>query len=198
MKRLLIASSMVFALTSGSAFAADLPPPAYKAPPPPAPTWTGCYITGGVGYGLWNQDHWVDFAPANGGGTTVQTTDGGRGWLGRFGGGCDYQFGVAGLGNFTIGAFGDYDVMGLSGTISLNEILPATGQSLASNENESGAWYAGVRLGYLITPSVNGFVSGGWTQTRFGSLTEYNTGLATPAGYGYSAYLHWLVPWRRL
>jgi outer membrane immunogenic protein len=58
MKKLLLASITGLALASGSAFAADMPvkAPYYKAPPPPAYSWTGCYIDGGGGYGMYNQD----------------------------------------------------------------------------------------------------------------------------------------------
>jgi outer membrane immunogenic protein len=192
MKRILIASAATLALSAGSAFAADMgaPAPYYKAPPPPpAYTWTGCYVDAGAGYGLWNQDHSVAFGAAQGGGSTVQTTDGGRGWLGRFGGGCDYQL-SGGLSSWVVGAFADYDVMDLTGTISLNEVSAVTGSPLAANENEQGAWYAGGRLGYLITPTVMGFVSGGWTETKFGSLTEYQTFGGAAAGFGYPSHIY--------
>jgi outer membrane immunogenic protein len=198
MKRVLVASLAAVALSASSAFAADLPPasaPYYKAPPPP-PTysWTGCYIDGGAGYGLWNQDHNVTFAPGATAPSNVQTTDGGRGWLGRFGGGCDYQLG-GNLSNWVVGAFADYDVMDLTGTISLNEVTVPAGVPLAANEKERGAWYAGGRLGYLITPTVMGFVSGGWTETRFDSLNEYltTTGAANPFSYGAQTYNGWFL-----
>src|SRR5215469_13712729 len=66
MKKLLVASLAGLALTTGSALAADLGQPLYKAPPPPpAPVtnWTGCYIDGGVGYGFWRQDHFSETDP---------------------------------------------------------------------------------------------------------------------------------------
>lgn len=39
----------------GAASAADMGMP-YKAPlpPPPVVSWTGCYVDGGWGYGVWN------------------------------------------------------------------------------------------------------------------------------------------------
>src|SRR5262245_25292482 len=106
MNKLLIATAAVAFATVGTAGAADLPT---KAPPmtaaAPAMSWTGCYITGGVGYGMWNQDE-VERAF---GLATASYTNGGRGWLGRVGGGCDYQFNPS----FVIGAFGDYDFANL-------------------------------------------------------------------------------------
>lgn len=107
MKKLLLASLAGLILTTGWAVAADIatPAPIYKAPPPapPVASWTGCYIDGGAGYGLFNQDH-VTALPA--GGATVPETDGGRGWLGRFGGGCDYQTPLFDN-RLVVGVFGD-------------------------------------------------------------------------------------------
>jgi outer membrane immunogenic protein len=134
MKRFLLASTFALAVASGSAFAADMspPPPAYKAPPPPAPTWTGCYIDGGVGYGMWNIDHTTETIPG-----LVQLspsqTDGGRGWLGRVGGGCDYQFPVGGVGDFVVGAFGDYDFMSLTGSLNDPDVGPGGAFSQATS-----------------------------------------------------------------
>ena len=60
MHRTFVASLISVGLMSGAAMAADLPMPApapvYKAPPPPVYNWTGCYIGGGGGYGMWGQD----------------------------------------------------------------------------------------------------------------------------------------------
>lgn len=161
MKKLLIASAASLALSASSAFAADMQMP-LKAPPPPPPavSWTGCYVDGGIGYGMYNQDSRSETFP---GLVPIGTevTNGGRGWLGRLGGGCDYQFGVGGLGNFVIGAFGDHDFMDLHGTFS-DPSGPVTG-----SEKELGAWYAGGRLGYLVTPTLLTYVDGGYTQTHF-------------------------------
>src|SRR5580692_872617 len=88
MKTLLIASTIGFALASGSAMAADLP----LKSPAPVVSWTGCYVDGGIGYGLWNQKHYAEFdTPFTPESPTVNT--GGEGWLGRAGGGCDFQIG---------------------------------------------------------------------------------------------------------
>jgi outer membrane immunogenic protein len=182
MNRILLASALGLALASGSAFAADMspPPPMYKAPPPPAPTWTGCYIDGGVGYGLWNQDH-SNFNPGFTPTTTQTTTDGGRGWLGRVGGGCDYQFPISGLGNFVVGAFGDYDFMGLNGTNQPELVLGGSPEMF--NVKETGAGYVGGRIGYLPYPDLMAFFSGGWTGTRFTNSTEVLTFNGAPSGF---------------
>ena len=159
-------------MASGSAFAADMspPPPMYKAPPPPPPTWTGCYVDGGVGYGMWNQDHYAETFP---GPPFTQldlsSTTGGRGWLGRLGAGCDYQFSAFNS-NYVIGAFGDYDFMGLSGNYD-DPFNFWTGK-----ENESGAWAVGARIGYLVTPTLLAFFDGGYTQTRFDQVNLFHSG----------------------
>ncbi len=183
MKKLLLSSAAVLAFAGSSAFAADLrmPVKAPYAPPPVVTSWTGCYIDGGVGYGMNNQDESISF----GGLTSGANTNGGRGWLGRVGGGCDYQFGSS----WVIGAFGDYDFMNISGTAAPANFsaLGAGGPPVGATNKESSAWYAGGRLGYLISPDVLGFVSGGWTETRFDQRNNYflltgaTAGISLPA-----------------
>jgi outer membrane immunogenic protein len=170
MKRLLLSSLTGLILTTGSALAADLyapaPAPAYKAPPPPPPavSWTGCYIDGGVGYGMWNEDHYSETFPGLAA-TSVSTTSGGQGWLGRLGAGCDYQLGSS----FVIGAFGDYSFMHLHGTF--DDPVGFGAGALAGGANEWGAWAVGGRLGYLITPALLTYVNGGYTEARFGGMS---------------------------
>jgi outer membrane immunogenic protein len=155
-------------LTSLSAFAlgapvlaADMgvPMKAPMAPPPlPAPTWTGCYVDGGFGYGVSNIDH--NFQSTLPQFTTVQTTSGGRGWLGTVGGGCDYQFSPgSGFGNWVVGAFGDYQFMNIHR--NFQETLTS------GNLEESSAWDVGGRIGYLVTPNVFTYWNGGYSQTHF-------------------------------
>ena len=59
MKKFALALTALAAFT-GSAVAADLPPaPAYSRAPAvvaPAPSWTGFYIFGGAGGGVWDAD----------------------------------------------------------------------------------------------------------------------------------------------
>ena len=160
MNKLLIATTAAVALaTVGTAGAADLP---MKAPPmvaaAPIYTWTGCYISGGVGYGMFDQEHFAFTTPPAPAFSTLSADTGGRGWLGRVGVGCDYQVGPS----FVIGAFGDFDWMNLR-THTFNNLFPALG----AEEKESASWAAGVRVGWLPYPNLLTFVSGGWTQARF-------------------------------
>jgi outer membrane immunogenic protein len=172
-----------------------LPPP--PPPPPPAYSWTGCYIDAGAGYGFWNQDNRLTgtaFGGPPGGplvpvGTTstLTTTNGGRGWLGRFGGGCDYQTPLFNN-RFVVGVFGDYDVMSLLGSDSIGEACTICGAGtppIMASEKETGAWYVGGRIGYLVNPAFLAFVDGGYTQTRFAQSEEFfiGSGAGVPVGY---------------
>jgi outer membrane immunogenic protein len=179
MKKFTLAAATFAALT-GSAIAADLPRkgPAYVAPAPvPVATWTGCYLTGGIGYGMWNQDNQVfDGGVA----LDAQHTDGGRGWLGRVGGGCDYQFWQ----RFVVGALADYDFANLKGNIS----APSLG-NIGGEEKMNWAWAAGGRLGYLPWDTLMVYVSGGYTQAHFnGTIFTPDANAFTTPGTTYSGW----------
>ncbi len=186
MKKVLVGSIAAIALSASSAFAADLPPastPYYKAPPPPPSyTWTGCYVDGGVGYGMSNTDETLT-TPAF---TTAKVTDGGRGWLGRVGGGCDYQLG-GGFSNWVIGAFGDYDFENIHGWNDLG------GSTVTGDEKQNGAWAVGGRLGYLVTPRLLTYADGGYTEAHvngvtFTSIVPGVAGTASTASHTYSGW----------
>jgi outer membrane immunogenic protein len=83
-----------------------------RTPVPVATVWTGCYVNGGAGYGFFRQEQHA-FSSVS---VLADETAGGSGWLGKVGGGCDYQFSPAsGWGNWLVGAFADYDFMDLRG-----------------------------------------------------------------------------------
>src|SRR5262245_60880986 len=71
--------SVAAILIASPAVAADMATPVMKAPvAAPVMSWTGCYLAGGGGYGMWNQDsHWE----TNPGHVAqyITTTAGGRG-----------------------------------------------------------------------------------------------------------------------
>jgi len=141
------------ALASSSAFAA-----------PPAVSWTGCYIDGAVGYGFWKQNHFTETYPPPVL-LTSPTSNGGNGWLGSIGAGCDYQA----TPRFVLGVFGDYDFMDLNGSSEF--IVPGTfalpDPTFSGNQRESAAWSVGGRIGFLVTGSLLAYVNGGYTQARF-------------------------------
>jgi outer membrane immunogenic protein len=191
MKKLLLAAVALVALATGPAVAADLgrKAPAYIPPPaPPPPTFTGCYVNGGGGYGLWNIDH---FGRDEFGVQTSTVTSGGRGWLGRVGGGCDYQFG-AGTGfwsNWVVGAFADFDFMDLHRNFQSAAIGFAAGE-----EKEKDAWAVGGRIGYLVTPNVFTYWDGGYTETRFDGINFNDIVDFTPlASISSHTYHGWFI-----
>jgi outer membrane immunogenic protein len=195
MKRQLIAGFALGFLAVVPAVAADMrAAPILKAPMmAPAFSWTGCYLNAGAGYGMWNQDHSVTAARASTPGVpnsfnSFDVTNGGRGWLGRFGAGCDYQLGGT-FSNFVIGVFGDYDWMNLKGTLT-TQLVNGAGAPTQADEKETSAWAAGARIGYVIAPSVLTYVNGGWTQTRFGEMDAVSVSTGNPTGNAFPAHTY--------
>jgi outer membrane immunogenic protein len=178
MKKLVLATLVAIAAT-GSAGAADLP---VKAPPmtaaAPVSSWTGCYVSGGIGYGLYAQDHRESFL--DGTPDSFNQTSGAQGWLGRVGVGCDYQVAP----QFVIGAFGDYDWDSIKGDHTLSMFtFPFVG-----TEKLSSSWAAGARIGYLPYPNLLTFISGGWTGAHFDAYTlSYNFVGGGPPVFGVNA-----------
>jgi outer membrane immunogenic protein len=164
MKKLLLAMTALAAFT-GSAFAADLPARTYtKAPPVPvAPSWTGFYIFGGGGGGVWDAN---TFDRATGSGTTLSIgqRQGGDGWFGTAGAGYDWQFNNA----WVVGVFGDGQFGSLRGTIQ--DPLAQISGTISNQDN----WAAGLRLGYLVAPNVLSYVNGGYNGSHWSGTTEVN------------------------
>jgi outer membrane immunogenic protein len=160
MKRLFFGVAVTAALIGTHALAADMP---WKTSSAPVASWTGCYLDAGGGYGMWNQDNITETFP---GLTPITgtTTSGGSGWLGRFGGGCDYQFGQVFNGNVVIGVLADYDAASIHGTYQ----DPSTG--FGGDEKLSSSWAAGGRIGYAFSPAFLTYFDGGFTQARFNQV----------------------------
>ena len=165
MKKAILALVAATAFT-GSAFAADLArkAPPMAPPPPPPPTFTGCWVGGGVGYGLFDQEN-TDFNTFGFFEAPLQITDrldtGGRGWLGRIGGGCDYQFSFLGNQQWVIGGFADYDWTNLRGNL-VSPTIEGVGEEKMRNQ-----WSVGGRIGWVPWPNLMTFVSAGYTEARF-------------------------------
>jgi outer membrane immunogenic protein len=164
MKKLVIALAAA-ATFSAPAIAADMAAkaPMRAAPVAYAPSWTGCYIAGGGGYGMWNQEN---TQLAAGPPVTVVAgtqTNGGRGYFGTVGGGCDYQFGLGGW-NMVVGAFGDYDFSDINGRFS-QQIGNLTG-----DEKLSSSWAVGGRIGWVALPNLLVYFSGGYTEGKFDQI----------------------------
>jgi outer membrane immunogenic protein len=189
MKNMLVTASVfgVFAaLHVGSAIAADMPAPFLKAPAP-VYNWTGCYLGGGGGYGMWNQDSYLEMDPAHVQLTRTQT-NGGKGWFGTVSGGCDYQVNSS----IVVGAFADGDWGSLSGTFSTPIARPVTSLPLGSlvaggaqiggltdqgSESEQSAWAVGARIGWLVAPTVLTYWDGGYTLAYFSQINLSSVGV---------------------
>jgi len=159
MKQLLLALTAAAAF-SGSAMAADMAPRTYTKAVAPAAvaSWTGCYISGGGGYGLFR----VNRDERTAGGTVfANTTAGGDGWLGTGGAGCDYQF----SNRWVIGAFADGTFSDIKGDASTR--VATFGDTAVGQLKSDWSWAAGARVGYLVNPSVLTYFDAGYTQAHF-------------------------------
>lgn len=160
MKKLLVALSALAAFT-GSASAADLAARPYTKAPPlvAAPSWTGFYIFGGGGGGLWNADSNTVTFPGLTGITRDQRL-GGNGWYGTVGAGYDWQFNSS----WVAGIFGDGQFGSIRGSISDAFLLEG-------QETLRTSWAAGVRVGYLVAPNVLSYVNGGYSGSEWSGAT---------------------------
>jgi len=202
MKKLALAVTAVAAL-SGQALAADM---AVKARPAPQPvvaaiSWTGCYVGGGFGYGLFDQENTGYFDPPGGVFENVRVTvaqrtrvtetvdTGGRGWFGTVQGGCDYQFGL-GANQFVIGAQADYDFADIRG----NHNPPGT--NLWAREKLSEQWAIGGRIGWLAFPQLLTYFSAGYTEAKF-DRQDYTNLIGPPFGIPSGVYTagRWYKGW---
>jgi outer membrane immunogenic protein len=162
MKKVLLALTALAAVT-GSASAADLGARPYaKAPVAVAPAynWTGFYIFGGGGAGLWAADSNVQTAP----GAVAITRDqrlGGSGWFGTVGIGYDWQFN----GRWVAGVFGDGQFGDIRGSLS-DPFFQTEGR-----EKLKTSYAAGVRVGYLVAPNVLSYVNGGYSGSEWSGTT---------------------------
>jgi outer membrane immunogenic protein len=164
MKKLVLALSAVAAFT-GSALAADLPARTYTKAPmmAAAPNWTGFYLFGGGGYGMFDSNTFSTTFPG-GVPLTIGQKVGGDGYFGTVGGGYDWQFSPSWVG----GIFADAQFGSIKGSIVEPGLVPA-GASGSLKDKTNVA--AGVRVGYLVAPSVLSYVNGGYSYAEFSGST---------------------------
>jgi outer membrane immunogenic protein len=172
MKKLLLAITAVAAFT-GSAFAADLPPRTYAkaAPVIVAPNWTGFYIFGGAGGGLWNADQHTQ-TTVGGVPLAIDQRQGGSGWFGTAGAGYDWQVNPS----WVVGILADGQFGSLRGTIH------DTAVGWSGFEKVQDQWAAGVRVGYLVAPNVLSYVNGGYSGAHFSGMSFISTISGAPVG----------------
>lgn len=156
-----------------AASAADMPTkgPVYKAPMAAATPWTGFYVNGGIGYGLWAADTNV-VTVAGACISCVTEVQGGKGFLGTLGVGYDYQFATRIVG----GVFGDGSLSSLKGTVQDGQPF------FAADIKQTSSWAVGARLGWLATPKTMSYVNAGYTGARFSSGTVVATAAGAPTG----------------
>jgi outer membrane immunogenic protein len=210
MKRLLL-STAILALTAGAALAADLPSRKAEPllpPPPPPPMWTGFYagLNAGYGFGTNSQTNsaYVQYGSVNHtlfGVTTTNPMNGGAlgtntfamtqsGFIGGGQIGYNYQWGS----NFVIGIEADIQGTGIRGRSNSVGIAGASGPYDFGTYTQSGPaaqtinagvdWMGTVRgrLGYLVTPTLLTYATGGLTYGGVyanAAATSIQNGVAT-------------------
>jgi outer membrane immunogenic protein len=185
-------SSLLIAAPLSVAGAADMSMP-LKAPyssPPSTYTWSGCYIDAGFGYGMYGLNTGLVDA-TTGAALNAELDQSGKGWLGRFGGGCDYQLGGS-LSSWVIGAFGDFDTSDIEGSHTGAD--PSVVGLDSGNMKLRDSWSAGGRIGYIVFPQLMTYFDGGYTQAHFGGTTYATVGGA-PDGFGVGSqtYSGWFL-----
>jgi opacity protein-like surface antigen len=178
----LLGSAAVAALiVAGPALAADLP---LKAPAPVAAvwSWSGFYVGGHGGYG-WGHDSFTNlndpffFGKFPG---FVATGFDPKGYLGGVQAGANWQ-----TGSIVAGLEGDISFTNIKGS-SLNIPAPivgpfATGTGSAANSGTFDLLGSGRgRLGYLVTPNVLLYGTGGLAWTRFVQNTDQTSLTVSP------------------
>jgi outer membrane immunogenic protein len=174
MKKLLLALTAAAAF-SGSAMAADMAPRTYTKAPAPmvAPSWTGFYIFGGAGGGLWSAN---DYAQVTGthAPLSISQSQGGDGWFGTVGAGYDWQV----TPSWVVGILADGQFGSIKGSIQ----DPTAPVSLTGREKMQDAWAAGLRVGYLVAPNVLSYVNGGYSGARWSGTTLLSSASGLPSG----------------
>lgn len=187
MKKLGLALAATAAFT-GQAVAADMPMKAARpvAAPVVVANWTGCYVGGGGGYGLYDietrQYNGFPAVPAPNPAVALnrQFDQGGRGWIGRLQAGCDYQFPI-GTNQFVVGVFGDYNFSDIRGDFTGNG-----GRVGLDSNTEKVDWYwaVGGRIGWLVNPQTLTYFAGGYTEAHRTGVGNYLTTAGAPVGVG--------------
>jgi outer membrane immunogenic protein len=171
MKKLALAFVAATVL-SAPALAADMAPRYSKAPMmAPVANWTGFYIFGGAGGGLWAADTDTRVT-ATGAPLTVNRTQGGSGWFGTVGLGYDWQFN----GPWVVGLLADGQFGSIRGTVT----DPVFG--VQGTERMQDAWAAGARLGYLVAPNVLSYVNGGYSGSHWSGTNLISSFSGLPVG----------------
>jgi outer membrane immunogenic protein len=173
MKKLVLALTALAAFT-GSALAADMAPRTYSkapAPMPVAPSWTGFYIFGGVGGGLWDANTGYVNNVTGGCVVCINNKQGGDGWFGTVGAGYDWQFNT----RWVAGILADGQFGSLKGSESIGAAV--------FDQKLKDTWAVGARIGYLVAPNVLSYVNGGYTGSNWSGSTVFSSATGLPIGF---------------
>ena len=118
-----------------------------------APSWTGFYIFGGGGGGIWDANNNIK-ATGTGAPLSINQKQGGDGYFGTVGAGYDWQFG----GSWVFGILADGQFGSLQGSM-VDQTFP--GGALTGTAKLRDTYAAGARLGYLVAPNVLSYVNAG-------------------------------------
>jgi outer membrane immunogenic protein len=193
----LLVSAGAVALLANGAFAADLALPTHKAPPPPAFTWTGCYVGLHAG-GDFGQSKWSDRAGDFIVGTTVGVNT--QGAIGGGQAGCNYQM----SNSFVVGVEAEIWGSDLEGSRSIGFGAPIP-QPIAQFKTWSdAAGDVALRAGYAIDRTlIFGKVGVAEAQYRYRlsfanaplpapeTASATHTGLLLGLGVEYALDMHW-------
>jgi outer membrane immunogenic protein len=135
----------------------------------PVYNWTGFYIFGGGGGGLWAADSNSQTFPGAPVALSRDQRLGGSGWFGTVGIGYDWQFG----GNWVAGLFGDGQFGDIRGS------LTDSFNFVEGREKLRTSYAAGARVGYLVAPQVLSYVNGGYSGSEWSGTSLSSLG---PAG----------------
>ncbi len=208
MKKFALALIAVVALIGTRALAADM---AVKAPPAPVPasapsSWTGFYIGGDVG-GAWtsNTGTWTSLpSPAAFGINIITGSNGGASVTGGFHAGYNYQFAPT----WVAGLEGDWSWAAAKGSLSQPWTPPCAG--CFTNMSSNLDWISSLRgrFGYLVTPTVMAYATGGVAWGKFAyaannsngatyvtnaAFSSTQTGFAVGGGLEWAMTKNWLV-----
>jgi outer membrane immunogenic protein len=192
MRSLLVLAGLAGAAVFSSAMAADISRPVYKAPPagalPVTYDWTGFYIGGHVGYG-WAEKDWRDAFGLN-------VSNKANGFLGGGQVGFNYQ-----IGQFVLGAEGDFSWSGINGGTSTGAII---GAPVGATFNTDVRWIstltgrAGVAFDRWLVYGKGGVA---WANDRFSTnaytfpasvdVTDTRIGWTAGAGVEYAFAPNW-------
>ena len=137
-----------------------------------APSWTGFYIFGGAGGGVWDADTTLSSRPSRVRRSAINQRQGGDGWFGTVGAGYDWQSTAAGC-----SAFRRRPVR------QPQRHHPGPGSPFVTGSIKNDySWAVGARLGYLVAPNVLSYVNGGYTGSHWSGTTLLSSATGTPSG----------------